>query len=48
VSCPLPSLPFAAEAADRQATENKAWWPEGEVAAMAASFGIGTLVSGFS
>jgi hypothetical protein len=42
VSCPRTSLPFVANAADRQATDNKGQWPDGDVAAMAATFGIGS------
>jgi hypothetical protein len=42
VSCPLPSLRFAAKAADQPATDNKGSWPEGDIAAMAAKVGIGT------
>jgi hypothetical protein len=44
VPCPLRSPPFAANAADKQGTENKGWWRDSEIAAMASNFGIGRLV----
>jgi len=43
VSCPLRSLPCAANGAERQATENMAWCPESDVAALAANVGFGSL-----
>lgn len=42
VSCPQRSLHLAANAADKQATENNSVWPENEVAALAANFGFGS------